>query len=556
MNKKYYKVFNPIVISLLLPLSHATYANVIINNGSSSNVRGVQVVNINTPNANGLSHNVYSKFDVDPQGVILNNSQIGAVTQIADQIMGNANLRNGTAKVILNEVNSGFYSRIRGTVEVAGTKANVIIANPSGIICGGCRFINANNVTLSTGFVDTQNNKLNGYSVSRGDITISDSGLSTDSTLALHGQTVNITGVIKAKDIYVVAGNNYVDLNNKITQTLNPTSKNSNFYYNIDISELGGMYANKIILLSNQDKKGIRNQGQIEAGGAGLDIDSKYRLINTGNIKSIGSINANVYYQLTNTGGKITSNQNIKLVLNGLGTLANSNNALISADGNLDINSGTVTNIDSQLSSGNQMTINTNNGYLKNSGEKSQANIRGGNINIQTAKGALRNNNATIQGMNVNIDAATVDNIVGSINAGNNVTISANGKINNNGGLIRAQFGRVKLSSINGFITNNNTIQNNVQLNGPNESVRGIIAGSSSGGIDITTGSASTGFTNANGQTISQGDINLQIQNSVYNQNGKLQANKKLQIKANSLNNSQGSISAKGGILFDINNIY
>ena len=36
---------------------------------------GVPIVNIQTPGARGLPHNRYSQFDVNPQGLILNNAQ-------------------------------------------------------------------------------------------------------------------------------------------------------------------------------------------------------------------------------------------------------------------------------------------------------------------------------------------------------------------------------------------------------------------------------------------------------------------------------------------------
>lgn len=71
--------------------------------------RGVGVVEIERPNTKGLSHNLYRKFDVGKKGVILNNTKQGAVgTSLltGGQLQGNANLVDGSAKVILNEVTS------------------------------------------------------------------------------------------------------------------------------------------------------------------------------------------------------------------------------------------------------------------------------------------------------------------------------------------------------------------------------------------------------------------------------------------------------------------
>jgi filamentous hemagglutinin family protein len=66
-------------------------------------------------------------------------------------VAGNPWLAKGEAKVILNEVNSRDPSNLNGMIEVAGKKAQVVIANPAGITCNGCGFINANRATLTTG---------------------------------------------------------------------------------------------------------------------------------------------------------------------------------------------------------------------------------------------------------------------------------------------------------------------------------------------------------------------------------------------------------------------
>ena len=54
------------------------------------------------------------------------------------------------ACIILAQV-SETNSLLFGTLEVVGAEAVVIIANPNGITCNGCGFINASRVDLVTG---------------------------------------------------------------------------------------------------------------------------------------------------------------------------------------------------------------------------------------------------------------------------------------------------------------------------------------------------------------------------------------------------------------------
>ena len=112
---------------------------------------GVPVVNIQTPSAAGVSRNTYSQFDVKPNGAILNNSRTDTSTQLGGWVQANPWLATGSARVILNEINSSNPSHLNGWVEVAGSRAQVVVANPAGISCNGCGFINASKTTLATG---------------------------------------------------------------------------------------------------------------------------------------------------------------------------------------------------------------------------------------------------------------------------------------------------------------------------------------------------------------------------------------------------------------------
>ncbi len=130
------------------------------------------MVNINRAGADGVSHNVYTQFDVGAQGAILNNSLAGANTSLAGTVAGNAQLEGRAAKVILNEVNSANKSILKGMVEVAGQRADVVIANKSGITCNGCGFINARNGVLTTADLQFKDGAFNGYHVNQGNIRV------------------------------------------------------------------------------------------------------------------------------------------------------------------------------------------------------------------------------------------------------------------------------------------------------------------------------------------------------------------------------------------------
>ncbi|HBP4280814.1 filamentous hemagglutinin N-terminal domain-containing protein, partial [Pseudomonas aeruginosa] len=109
-------------------------------------------VNIATPNGAGLSNNHFRDYNVGANGLILNNATGKTQgTQLGGIILGNPNLKGQAAQVILNQVTGGNRSTLAGYTEVAGQSARVIVANPHGITCQGCGFINTPRATLTTG---------------------------------------------------------------------------------------------------------------------------------------------------------------------------------------------------------------------------------------------------------------------------------------------------------------------------------------------------------------------------------------------------------------------
>ncbi|MEL4170530.1 filamentous hemagglutinin N-terminal domain-containing protein, partial [Pseudomonas sp. ZS001] len=142
---------------------------------------GVPIVNIAKPNGSGLSHNQFKDYNVGSNGVILNNATNRTQsTQLGGISLGNPNLNGTAAKVILNEVNGGNPSQLRGYTEVAGKSAHVIVANPYGITCNGCGFINTPRATLTTGKPVVENGQLSRYQVDQGSVAIEGAGLNAN----------------------------------------------------------------------------------------------------------------------------------------------------------------------------------------------------------------------------------------------------------------------------------------------------------------------------------------------------------------------------------------
>ncbi|MGE8357510.1 MAG: filamentous hemagglutinin N-terminal domain-containing protein, partial [Microvirgula sp.] len=252
---------------------------------------GLPQVNIQTPSAAGVSRNSYKQFDIDSRGVILNNSRTNASTRQGGWVQGNPWLGKGTAKIIVNEVNSNQPSQLRGFVEVAGDRAQVVIANPSGISCAGCGFINADRATLSTGRpLYGTGGGLSGFQVENGLIRVDGAGLDASQTshTAILARAVEINAGLWAQYLSVVTGQNQVAADGE-TATASPgAAATDKPRFALDTARLGGMYAGKIFLIGTEAGVGMRHAGQIGAGPGGFVLRHDGRLELTGGLSSEG----------------------------------------------------------------------------------------------------------------------------------------------------------------------------------------------------------------------------------------------------------------------------
>ena len=296
---------------------------------------GLPQVNIQTPSAAGVSRNQYAQFDVAEKGAILNNARNAAQTQMAGWVQGNPNLARGEAKVILNEVNSANPSRLKGYVEVAGRKADVVIANPNGIACDGCGIINAGRATMTTGHAQIENGELKGFEVKGGKLSVGGNGLDNrqaDYTDIIAERAQIDGGLWANKGIKITTGKNKVDKNNQSvvyvgdhanapnSTALNPQNSTAlnaedaeNPVYTVDVSRLGGMYAEKITLMDNGAGLGVRNAGHIGASAGNVQIDSQGRIVNEGTLSATQQVHLRAKGDIQNSGKIETKHGKIQL---------------------------------------------------------------------------------------------------------------------------------------------------------------------------------------------------------------------------------------------------
>lgn len=119
-NRLHHLALHPVTLSIALALTlgfvfvTAARAQIVADPSAPGKQRptvlnapnGTPMVNIQTPSAAGVSRNTYSQFDVQSSGAILNNSHTNVQTQLGGWAQGNPWLATGSARVILNEVNS------------------------------------------------------------------------------------------------------------------------------------------------------------------------------------------------------------------------------------------------------------------------------------------------------------------------------------------------------------------------------------------------------------------------------------------------------------------
>lgn len=361
---------------------------------------GVPVVNIATPSGQGVSHNRFKSLDIETQGMIFNNSKNLGTSQLGGVLLANPNLKNSaTAKIILNEVTGNNASQLNGFAEIFGDRAQFVIANPNGITCKGCGFINTSRTTLTTG-----NPVMNSGALSQIDvegsapIVIGGNGLNAEDIEALDllARTIKFNAPVNAEDLKVFAGRNLMDYGAR-TVTAKTTDGSPKPALAIDASLYGAMYAGQIEVIATEEGVGVRAPDEMASGNGDLTITADGRI----EIKDA------------------SSSQNIKIT-------SNSSDVVITGDTNggktisVAADAGTI-DISGNATVGAKNLVELKAQYLTNAGE--------------TLAGLDTSGNVTQTGTLTLDIAATITN-TGILSSGNDISIAAQTTVNDGGAIL------------------------------------------------------------------------------------------------------------------------
>ncbi|MFP2145280.1 contact-dependent inhibition effector tRNA nuclease [Escherichia coli] len=398
-----YRLLSYLVSAIIAgqPLLPAVGAVITPQNGAGMDkaANGVPVVNIATPNGAGISHNRFTDYNVGKEGLILNNAT-GKLnpTQLGGLIQNNPNLKaGGEAKGIINEVTGGKRSLLQGYTEVAGKAANVMVANPYGITCDGCGFINTPHATLTTGRpVMNADGSLQALEVTEGSITINGAGLdgTRSDAVSIIARATEVNAALHAKDLTVTAGANRVTADGRVRALKGEGDVPK---VAVDTGALGGMYARRIHLTSTESGVGV-NLGNLYARDGDITLDASGRLT-VNNSLATGAVTAKGQgVTLTGdhkAGGNLSVSSRRDIVLS---------NGTLNSDKDLSLTAGgRITQQNEKLTAGRDVTL-----AAKNITQDTASQINAARDIVTVASDTLTTQGQITAGQNLTASATTL----------------------------------------------------------------------------------------------------------------------------------------------------
>ena len=341
------------------------------------------IVDIRTPNEAGLSHNQYQDLQVGSSGIIFNNSRDITPTQLAGYITGNPNIGRTGADVILNEVTGRNITNLNGFIEVAGKQADVVIANPNGIVGNNFGYINTGRAILTTGNPQIDpSGRLAGFVVNQGEISIEGRGLDAAKAnrLDLYAQAVKINAQIAAQKLKMVGGRNKLDADGNVMTVIDDQYTG----VALDVGAMGSMYANAIYMIGTTKGLGVNMEGEAYANDGDFVLTASGDIRLKSKLQAAQDVAVNAGEALENTGS--VYGQNIQIKANTLNNTGGETAPVIAARENISIEADTVNNTDNAL-------------------------IMGAN-DVSLTANELKNHSAVIEaGQNMRLDVKNINNI-------------------------------------------------------------------------------------------------------------------------------------------------
>ncbi|WP_312340058.1 two-partner secretion domain-containing protein [Anaerospora hongkongensis] len=480
----------------------------------------VPIVQIAAPSAAGVSHNLYQQLNIDPNGLIFNNSLGITSTQLAGYIAANPNLKGSAARIILNEVTGTGASYLNGYAEIAGQKADLIIANPNGIVGDGFGFINANRAVLTTGTpVFGGSGSLEAFLVTRGQITVQGEGIDATGAarLDLLSRAAAINAGLWAKDLNVVTGANQVGYDQLQTNAI--TGEGVQPTVALDVSALGGMYANKIKLVGTEKGVGVNSQGTLAASSGDLTLTQEGKITLGGTVSAAGNLAIASCENITNSG-----------------TLYAGTNSSINSDGEIN-NQGTI-------AAGKHTNVTA--GALVSTGTLAAGIDSTGKLGVEgdltvTASGAVQATGQNLAGNTITMNGTSLGLSGSTTYAKEDVVLTATaGDIRNSGGTLAG--GRaVSVSAAENMINDGGQIQSAGVLElvaRDYSNKQGELSAGQQASLQVNQ------LDNQAGIIRSGRDLSLMTDGQVDNQEGQIEAGGALQLRAGSLDNQSGRITS------------
>ena len=255
-----------------------------------SDHQGVPALDIVMPDAQGISHNRFSDYNVADPGLVINNALHAGQAQLGPMLDANRHFQGQAASAIVMEVTGLSPSRIQGPQEIFGQRADYLLANPNGISLNGASFINANRASFLVGIPELEDGRIVRLAASHEQavLNVGEKGASNaQGALELITPVLNANGLLAARDeIDVTLGHN----------TLGYTDRallHSAAGASVDASLLGAMRAGRIRVVSTAEGAGVRIPKAHLVGRDGVQINARGDVHLSGTEQQAGIVSAN-----------------------------------------------------------------------------------------------------------------------------------------------------------------------------------------------------------------------------------------------------------------------